>query len=225
MSSHALDAAGFCRTWRDSNAHVFTLERIEPDTERGGETLLLHGTSSNCQCGQRWYESHDGPTTLRCDSAHDLATGDLFGFKPEPSTLEDVQRFVGFLMGLTEEEWAHIRYVVEDDGEGEEYRDFETWVPGDVVGALYALARVPREGLTERGGDEGPPTRQAALVSSMLAAGHTDTEVIALALLLDLDPDGATALPLAPTEAERDQLVAQMSTLIALRATPTVGGH
>ena len=33
MATFALDVAGFCRTWRDSNGHVFTLERIEPDPE------------------------------------------------------------------------------------------------------------------------------------------------------------------------------------------------
>lgn len=219
-TSPALDVDGFCRTWRDGNGHLFTLERIERDIERGGQALRLYGTSSNCHC-YMW--DHDGPHTLTCDSARDLAAGTIHGYNPEPSTLVDVQRFVGFLLGLTEEEWAHILWVVEDDGEGEEYRDYDTWVPADVVGALFALARVPREGLTVRGGDEEPPARQAAIVATMLAAGHADTEVIAYALLLDLDPDAAAALPVAPTQADRAELVAQLSTLAALRGEPRLG--
>lgn len=220
----ALDVNGFCRTWRDSNGHLFILERIEPDPERGGEALLLHGTSSNCQCATKRLQnySHDGPYTCYAESAHALATGDVFGWNPEPSTLEDVQRFVTFLMGLTPEEWSHIRYVVEDDGTGEEYRDYDEWVPSDVVGALFALARVPRQGLSEYGGSEDPPIRQAATIAAMMTAGHTDTEIIALALILDLDPDGAASLPATPTEEERAVLMAQMTTLIALRATTNV---
>lgn len=220
MTASALDPTGFCRTWRDSNGHLFTLERIEPDLERGGDHLLLHGTSSNCECVARGWQaySHDGPYICYTESAQDLATGNVFGWNPETTTLADVRGFVQFLLGLTPEEWSHIRCVVEDDGQGEEYRDYEAWVSPDVVGALHGLARIPREGLTPYAQKEASPHAQAALLSAMVAAGHTDPEVIAFALLLVLDPEVAVVLPVQPSEDERATLLAQMATLDALRS-------
>jgi hypothetical protein len=200
-----LDVSAFCRHWRDSNGHLFTLERIEPDPERTDGSLLLHGTSSNCTCVERRIQhyGHDGPLTLSVGSAEDLSHGYVFGFDAEPQTHADLARSVAHLLSLDADEWSHVSRVIAED------EDFDDWVSFDVSFALRAIKQSTQ--------NSHPDYQPTCVVHDMHFAGHTHAPLIAAALIARLEPGEAADLPTTLSESERQDLIERLVFLDALR--------
>lgn len=210
VSGAAHDVDAYCRHWRDSNGHLFALERIEPDPERGPEAITLHGTSSNCTCVERrlQYYGHDGPLTLHASSIDDLAVGYLFGFTPEPQTSADLTRAVTLVMSLTPDEWSHITRALSDDD------DIDESIARDVAGAVWMLRQATHY--------THPDYEPVRVVHDMVFAGHTDPTLVAAALAARLSPDEAAHLPTGLSIIERAALAERLFFLDAIRTTKNV---